>query len=496
MKTSILAFAFSLTALIAATAQNPSKNTGTKTRSNGTYQTIQDFVAKASKPDIKVQVEGLQGGGYSYLFGSYLGQNYKADSAQIDASGLIHFTADQPYYPGLFYVTLPDGSNFQMLVDLNQAFSVKTKLGDLYGSMKFEGSVDNDLLLQAMRFEESQRAAFQEISKQMQGLKPGTEQYRQVKAQQDKLFDERKAFLDGLFNAHPESLFTKFKRAGQNPDVRDAFRADGTIDTALYSYIFRTRFWNGVDFNDERLLYTPVISNKLKRYINELTVQDPDSIINASYFLVDKVLDKKDYFKYFANWIVINYDPTKSTLMDAHAVFVKMVEKYFTYERAFWSDSTEIFRLQRRAYEMSASLVGMKAPDVQAADPSGKLRSIYEMKSPYLIVYMWNPDCDHCAEQSTILVRNYNAWKSQGIDVYGIAVNTEDAEWRAGIKKYGMTWVNVFDPTNRSIYAKYYVDNTPEVYVLDPDRIIIGKNLHVDQVMTIIDRDKKKRGTK
>jgi peroxiredoxin len=463
---------------------------------SGSYQTIQDFVAKATKPDIKIQVEGLQGGGYSYLIGSFLGQNYKADSAQIDASGLIHFTADQPYYPGLFYVTLPDGSNFQMLVDLNQVFSVKTKLGDLYSSMKFEGSVDNDLLLQSMRFEESQRAAFQEISTQLQGLKPGTEQYRQVKAQQDKLFDERKAFLDGLFNAHPESLFTKFKRAGQNPDVRDAFRADGTIDTALYSYFFRTRFWNGVDFNDERLLYTPVISNKLKRYIDELTVQHPDSIINAAYFLVDKVLDKKEYYKYFANWIVINYDPKESTLMDAQAVFTKMVEKYFTYDRAFWSDSAEIYSLQLRAYEMSASLVGKKGPDVQAADPSGTMRSIYEMKSPYIIVYMWNPDCEHCAEQTPILVRNYNAWKSQGIDVYGIAVNTEDAQWRSSIKKYGMPWVNVFDSTNKSIYAKYYVDNTPEVYILDPDRTIIGKNLHVDQVMTIVDRDKQKRGIK
>jgi hypothetical protein len=56
-----------------------------------------------------------------------------------------------------------------------------------------------------------------------------------------------------------------------------------------------------------------------------------------------------------------------------------------------------------------------------------------------------------------------------------------------------MPWVNVFDPTNKSIYAKYYLDNTPEVYVLDKDRNIIAKNLHVDQIQTILDKDMAKK---
>ena len=52
-----------------------------------------------------------------------------------------------------------------------------------------------------------------------------------------------------------------------------------------------------------------------------------------------------------------------------------------------------------------------------------------------------------------------------------------------------MDWINVHDPSNRSIYAKYYVDKTPEVYVLNPERTIIGKNLKVEQIQTIIDKD-------
>ena len=52
-----------------------------------------------------------------------------------------------------------------------------------------------------------------------------------------------------------------------------------------------------------------------------------------------------------------------------------------------------------------------------------------------------------------------------------------------------MDWTNVFDPTNRAIYATYYVDNTPEIYVLNRNRTIIGKNLKVHQIETILQRD-------
>ena len=76
------------------------------------------------------------------------------------------------------------------------------------------------------------------------------------------------------------------------------------------------------------------------------------------------------------------------------------------------------------------------------------------------------------------------------MDVFAIAIDTNDAEWKDYIKKTGMNFTNVHDPTNKSIYAKYYVDQTPELYVLNKDRIIIGKNLKVNQVETIINRDK------
>lgn len=474
-------------------SQTPAGTSSSINKNSGPAIDIEEYKKQCETPEIHVTVDGLNSG-VAYLIGVFADQNFRADSAIINNKGEFVFEESKPYAPGLYYVYLPNKSSIQILVDKDQKFNIHTSLVNLSGELKVDGSLDNELFVQVSKFEESMRPRFSQVAAQMRNFQPGTPDYQKWEDEQFKLIDERNAYLEKLYQEHPESFFVKFKMAGQNPDIRNIKKADGTLDTARYAFLYRTKFWDNVDFSDTRLMYTPVLANKLKRYITQLTPQQPDSIISASYFLVDQTLNSPEIFKYFANWIVLNYDPKESTLMDAQAVFVKMVERYFTYDRAFWSDSAEVHAIQLKAYEMTASLVGKKGPNVTAPGPDGKTLSIYDIKDPYIIVYMYNPDCEHCAVETPKLVTWYKEWHPKGAEVYGIAVDTEDAKWKNYIKKNNMPWpYNVFDPTNKSIYAKYYVDVTPEIYVLNPDRILIGKNLKVDQIATIIERDMNKR---
>ena len=136
---------------------------------------------------------------------------------------------------------------------------------------------------------------------------------------------------------------------------------------------------------------------------------------------------------------------------------------------------------------MSASLLNKVGPDVVSVDPNGQTKSIYGIKKPYIIVFMYDPKCEHCQEETPKLKQFYEEWKNKGVEVFAIVLNAKDQEWRDFIKKYQIqNWINVHDPTNASIYAKYYVDITPEMYVLNKDRKIIGKNLKVEQLKIIL----------
>ncbi|MCB0663376.1 MAG: DUF5106 domain-containing protein, partial [Saprospiraceae bacterium] len=288
--------------------ENTNNNSGTTNSNDGvalnTNVNATTEIPPAESPDITVTINGYKNGGLAQLIGVYQGKNYLADSSQIN-NGVIHFKRTEPYKQGLLFVVLPDNNNIQVLVSHDQTFSMTCTYPDLANSMKVEGSLDNQLLYDVFKFELTQRPQFTTIANQMRGVDPATKQYMDLRNQQNSLLDERNAYLNKVFSENPNTLFTHFKRAGANPDIRDAVNADGTLNSALYGYKYRDQFWDGVDFSDDRLMWTPVISNKLERYMNELTPQNPDSILKYAYKLVDQVVQRPEYFKYFANWIVL-----------------------------------------------------------------------------------------------------------------------------------------------------------------------------------------------
>jgi peroxiredoxin len=431
-------------------------------------------IAAAEAPNIQVRVQGLTSGKVR-LLGTFADQQFLADTTTIAADGSFSFVRDEPYKQGAYWVVLPNESYFQLLLSEDQTMTLTTHINNLWGAMQVEGSLDNELLRQTQVYEQDFQAKAQGLSAE----------------QRTPLMEARQQFLEGIFAANPNSFFTIFKRAGQNP----LLRTDKPEEEQVYWY--RMDFWKGFDFTDERLMYTPVVKNKLQRYFKEITPQQPDSIKASVDRLMAQLpyLKGSEFYKYFSNWITIQYEPTKTDLMDAEAVWVHMIQNYFTYDRAFWSDSSNTYALQLRAEEMANSLVGLPGPNVKAPDPNGQLRAIYDLKAPYIVVYLYNPDCEHCQEQTPVLVNLHRKWQSQPnpeVDVYAIAIDTEADIWKRYIQKTGMSWTNVFDPSNRSIYKTYFVNITPEVYLLGPDRKIIAKNLNVNQIEEAIRIDKAK----
>ena len=443
-------------------------------------------------PDISINVKGVTSG-KATLIGMFTEQQYMLDEATFDDLGNLRFKREEPYQPGMAFILLPDQSFLQLLIDADQTFEMTTTLGNLINGMQVSGSLENELLYRNLSFEMNHQPKINAVNQQLKTLLPVSPEYSKAEATRDELIKNRKDHLSELFEDHPNSFFVRFKTAGQNPDLRDVRRPNGDLDSSRQLYIYRNQFWDNVDFSDERLLYTPVISNKLKRYITELTPQVADSINAAATFLAERSLPYPDYYQYFVNWITLNYEPGKTTLMDGEAVYCHMVKDYFTNERAFWSDSFEVYSLYRRAQEMQLSLIGMKGPDVTADDLDGNPKTLFDLTSPYIIVYLFSPSCDHCIEESPKLVQFYSQWKNKGLEVYSIGVETSFEELKKFVLDNGMdTWINVYDPTNVAIYGKYFVDNTPEVYLLNPERVIIGKNLKVDQIEALIKRDQRK----
>ncbi|GAB4494885.1 MAG: hypothetical protein OHK0019_22460 [Saprospiraceae bacterium] len=442
---------------------------------------------------IEVQIEGIPAG-KTRMIGVFGDRNYIADSAMVDATGRFEIRRKNLLPPGFYTFLLPGGNkNFSILIDKDQRFTLRANASDIGGTMQVVGSLNTALFYDNYRFQAKQDPELQKVAEVMRANPESSPEHQKAKARQMQILDERKKHLEEIFSKYPDAFFTKFKMAGQNPDLTYPRKPNGDLDTLRQILHYRSHFWDNVDFSDTRLLYTPVIGNKLRRYIKEMTPQNRDSIIPIADALIRRVLPYKPYFQFFANWIALQYENTKTTVMDGEAVYVHIVKNYFTPELAYWDKPENLEKLQKHAWEMEASLLWKKGPDVRAKDIlTGTERSIYEITSPIVVVFMFSPDCEHCQKAAPQIREIARNWKSRGVEFFGIGVSTTAEELKTFVQKNDFDFPVVFDPTNRAIYAKYFVDITPELYILNKDRIIVAKNLHAEQLEEVFQRELKK----
>lgn len=464
------------------------KNSSNNTSSSSTQ--VQDDPGKdpISNPimggpaDIKITMTDLNYSGPVQIVGFYLDQNYVQDTT-VAQNGVITYKNPKGLPQGLFYFMLKTDQTIQVIVDEDQTFEMKVAMNDIFNSMQVTGSSENELMYNTIKYEQTINPSIIQVTEQLQGKTEGDPDYATLVNKRLELEKQKRAYMQKLLDENPKSLFANFKFSGQNPILR----TDLPKDKQVFQY--RDDFWKDVNFSDRRLLRTPMIGTKLSRYFKELTIQHPDSIVASAHRLIGLCKDKKEYLMVFVNWVMTTYEPGKSTLMDAESVFSQMAQAYFTHDLAYWSDSTEIAFIQKRAFEMSASLVGKAGPNVISTDQFGKTQELFAKKADYLVVYLFNPDCENCQKETPLLHDFYLKNKGK-VDVFAIAVDTDDKQWKDYIRKNNLSWTNVYDPTNKSIYGKYFVDHTPELYLLNKQRKIIGKNLKTFQIQTMIDKDK------
>ena len=445
-----------------------------------------------TKVSISINTEGYSTG-TAKLVGVYADGNFLADTCVIAPNGSFRFNGGKEgYYEGFYYIVLPDNSNFPFLIANGENFSLKTKKGDFIGAMITEGSPENKLFFDNQKFQVSIDKRFNEAVSRSKTLIKGTPQYQATEKEMESIIAERDNDLTNLKKNHPTAFFTKFKLGGQNPKYRYEYNANGTMDTIKTLYNYRNDWWNDYDFTDQRLIRTPVFFNKLKKYLTEMVTQNPDSIIKYTNLLIDKTLINKEYFKMVANWTALQYKPGTTTLMDGEAVYSQIVLKYFTPELNNWDAPADLKSLRKNAQDMRVSLIGMTGQDIRAVNANGVFKSLYDMKTAVTVLFIYNPDCEHCQAEAPEIRAFYDKWKPRGVGVYSIAANAKNQkEWFDFRAKYGVNWdTDVMDARLESRYhEKYYIDITPEIYVLDKNHKIIAKNLRPQQLAEVVERE-------
>lgn len=99
--------------------------------------------------------------------------------------------------------------------------------------------------------------------------------------------------------------------------------------------------------------------------------------------------------------------------------------------------------------------------------------SLYQIESPYTLVFFGASWCPKCTEEMPPLIQNYSKWKNLGVEVVYVSLDTDATTFEQAIKSYPFFAYCDYKKWESTPVKDYYVFGTPTFYLLNDKREII-----------------------
>lgn len=257
-------------------------------------------------------------------------------------------------------------------------------------------------------------------------------------------------------------------------------------------------------FGDSLIINTSFGKTAVKQYLKAIELNPNDTITN----LVNKMIadiypgeNQKGSLRLQALVAAAAFDHFyHSNIMGQEGVAVKIAQEWFLNEKLEWPDKEGLFMLKTFVSLNKQSLIGMQAPPLDLIDTLGNKIALNSLVGDYTILYFYTDDCSTCKIETPKLVDFINEYKEGVLSVYAVYAQDNTAHWKTYINHefnlYNpfVEWVNVYDPQFESgFHILYNVISTPQMFLLDKDKKIIGRNLKVDSLKELLNAKNKER---
>jgi peroxiredoxin len=439
----------------------------------------------------------------------YIASNYGKyqtllDSVVATSDGKIIFKKSEKYVEGIYMLVTKDKKiEFEFLMDENQSFTIEQNPNDIQKN-KISNSPLNLDFQNFNIFFKAKSDQIKELTtslKDQNNKKDSTNVISKIKVIQNEINVYKHNYIK---KNTPNTLALLFRLTQPVDDFLNKPADELLISKKDSIYYLKNHFFDGIEFNDPRLLRNPFLENKIATYFNYFIEQNPEEITKAIFEILEKTGKlNNEIFKYLSLYFVDLYAEPK--IMGLDRVFINVYDTYFNNKTYDWLKLTQEEYLKYKYTSLKSNQIGNKAPNIFMLLHEGKQIDLYDIEAPFTVLAFWDPTCGHCQTEIPKMKAIYDKyWKQRGIVVFAINNNTSEMQkWKEFIDKEKLQdWINVYPPkVLTGNYTKeevdfqtlYNVRQTPVFYLLDKDKKIIAKKVDIEKYEDIfLNLDKKK----
>lgn len=222
----------------------------------------------------------------------------------------------------------------------------------------------------------------------------------------------------------------------------------------------------------------PEVNNEVMEELKKFKSSKKLSGKKNDIFLLDYIKTHKN--SYVGLWCFVDeFDYAYTPILDsAFTTFSKNVQSSFTYKSL--SKKIEIAR---------ATAVGGKFPNLILKNSHGDSTQIFSKNelARYTFIDFWFSHCTPCISQFTNLKSIHNTFKSRGLNMIGISVDTKENidVWKKAINNYQLNWQQYLDTGGNEAF-KLNINSYPTNFLLDSNGRILKRNLNINELEKIL----------
>ncbi len=144
-------------------------------------------------------------------------------------------------------------------------------------------------------------------------------------------------------------------------------------------------------------------------------------------------------------------------------------------------------RARYMAGELSKNLPGRVAADFTYTDRRGHTGRLHAIKSEWLLLLFYDPDCDNCHRLLGEASRAAFLTDNPRLKVLAVYAGDDTRAWKTGRQPIARSWM---DAQSREIDRRqlYYIPATPAFYLLDKDKRVVLKDATIGQLRELLEQ--------